>query len=496
MERRQVTGFSDFRHGINVDVSPLLLSDSELMVAENVHFEKRGSISRRKGLSLFATVPGKVTQIFEWPRVSGESVLMVVSDQTLLRVTESGHQTVTPVGKDRIPFVPFQDKLYFIDDESFKFYDGADVVPVSPTKYDRDTWWWLPQIFFPTEKINPVDKCSMLVYYPKGYRFFAAGFGDNTSALFYSEPNDPTTWKATSFVVPSEADGPVTGLQLFGDALLVFFRHAVWVWRGIDPKEDVVWERLSAPEGTASPHTLAVTPLSLTFLSDSGIRSLTPAVLGLTGELGLDEEGFANLSSGRVNSILKDIQDRENVMAVYDQRNLRYLLSFDGKVLTYDWGSQGFHTLVGPHVKCLHVTRDGKVLAGVEGAVLEFDSGERDHTPEGDEPIESRIQTPPYDFSLMQPKRFLRLFVTFLHKEGASLPCEVWVDGRKSMEVDIQEHVGPLEGREPSGDIVTARVPLNVNGERIQLRFLAHHDFTVFAWAFEWTPLWRKGVKV
>ena len=95
----------------------------------------------------------------------------------------------------------------------------------------------------------------------------------------------------------------------------------------------------------------------------------------------------------------------------------------------------------------------------------------------------------------MTPKQFQRLLVTFSKtSEQMSLLCDVIVDGATVLSIDLAHYVDTPAHT----DLVTARVPMHVNGESLQLRFAVEQldPVTLYAWAFEWVPLWRKGKQI
>src|SRR5690606_23081037 len=129
--------------------------------------------------------------------------------------------------------------------------------------------------------LGAVAKCTRLVKHPNSYRFFAAGNPEDPAALYFSEPNEPDHWEPSSVLYQTTRDGPVQNIVAFGDALLVFYRHSVWAWRGLDPAEDATWIKLPTGVGTDAPYSIALTPGSLTFFGQSGIYALSPAVLDM-----------------------------------------------------------------------------------------------------------------------------------------------------------------------------------------------------------------------
>ncbi|MFS8535834.1 MAG: hypothetical protein FWJ65_11830 [Limnochordales bacterium] len=492
MAGREITVYRDFRRGLNVDVAPHLLDDTELVVAKNIELGLRGALRTRKGVvRLNQTSYGApVTQLFEWPRDDGSVWLMAVVGNKLCRIDPAtGSKTdVATVARPTVGYFVFQDKLYFVDGNGFYVYNGTTTVAVTPKDH-------------PENDMTPIRRCTMLVRHPKSFRFFAAGDPQHRSTLYYSEPNEPDFWKGTSKLVPSQADGAITGLALLADAVLVFFANAVWVWRGIDPDEDVIWERLSAPEGTAAPGSIALTPMSMTFLGAGGLWVMSPSALGLSGEIRSDGQAFINVSDNRVNSLLASITQRDKVAAAYDARRQKYLLTFTTKatggndrILEYDWSLGSFVLHEGIPAHSLLYTQAGDTLAGIDGYVLRLNDGNLDF--DGiPQPIAMEVLTPPYNPAPMTPKQFQRLLVTFSKtSEQMSLPCDVIVDGATVLSIDLAQYVDTPAHT----DIVTARVPMHVNGESLQLRFAVEQldPVTLYAWAFEWVPLWRKGKQI
>lgn len=343
--------------------------------------------------------------------------------------------------------------------------------------------------------LNEVVKCKYILYHTASARFFAAGNPDDVAALYFSEPNDPYTWKITSILYPSSNEGPVTGLSILGDAVLVWYRHTVWVWRGIFPDTDATWEPLSAPEGAVSGETITLTPQSVTFLGEGGLYALSPSLLGLTGEIQPGQELFVNLAKDKVMSILENISQKEQTVGIYDGRNERYLLAYteedegpNDSILVYDWSTKSFTRWLGLESCALLYRQNGDVLIGTEGYILRLGEGDTDQG----RPIVPVIHTPPYNLALFQEKQFNRLFATWEMEEGVDLIAEVWVDGRKVREYPLHEEASNL-------GLITSRLPIKANGNRIQIRFVKGNGgtpFTLYNLGIEWHSVWTRGTEI
>ena len=133
-DRKQQVVFNDFRGGLNVDVAVDHLGANELATAINVDFSERGSIKKRRGTVKLNAEPylGDVTQIFEWNRADGTSMLFAVIGKELHEIDGEGNKYVkiADVASDRIGYFFLRDVMYFVDGKSFKSYDGTQVKDV------------------------------------------------------------------------------------------------------------------------------------------------------------------------------------------------------------------------------------------------------------------------------------------------------------------------------------------------------------------------------
>ena len=78
---------------------------------------------------LYDVVP---TQLFEWVRNDGSARLLTVADGKLYAVEEGVIFTdgIVPCCGFRHFLCEFQDKLYFLDGEKYRYYDGSKVEDV------------------------------------------------------------------------------------------------------------------------------------------------------------------------------------------------------------------------------------------------------------------------------------------------------------------------------------------------------------------------------
>jgi len=178
-----IKAYMDFRGGLNVDAAPDNLADNELEQADNVDLDERGSVSKRKGAAPFNAVSygAQVEKIIEWPSTK---VILAVVGTTLAEIAKDGTKIdIKALDTANIGYFFFQDRFYFTGKEAavdkYWAYDGATVVEVTPNAAaDND--------------LAPIKRCRMFAWNPRSLRFFAALDPSDKTALYYSEPNDPT----------------------------------------------------------------------------------------------------------------------------------------------------------------------------------------------------------------------------------------------------------------------------------------------------------------
>jgi hypothetical protein len=510
---RQKKVFMNFTGGLNVDATDDNLAENELRVADNVDLDNRGAISKRGGTQRLNSAPfySNVEQLAEWKRNDGTAVLLVVlandgGAKTLVKVAENG--TKTDLQALQRPFIGYApaieagaDKLYFMDGTEYYTYDGTTVAAVTP---DAD----------PLNDLAPIKKCRWIVRHPRSFRYFAAGNQDDLSCLYFSEPNKPNFFKNTSRMYPSTSEGPITGLAVIGDAVVIFYSFGVYVWRGIDPMQDATWNKVPSGMGTVSPRTIANTPSSLTFLGPGGLYAVNPAILDYNIVMTPTDELVRNVAASKVTSIIRNIISPQIATAVYDPRREVYYLAYmddaqtegvrNNRILTYNWKLGAFTRYTGLQVNDFCVRANGDLLIGTRDYILKMNSGHDD----GDSSIPIEIKTPKYalDFPYHFKKAY-RLYLAHQRISGAEGTIELQLQD----DIRIQKFNAFLSaggsflwGITPWGDpwgytledLEIKFVKFNAKGYRFQVTIKNDQKgqaFTVFSMAFEFRPTRKKG---
>ncbi len=508
---KSIKAYMDWSGGLNTDKSPDHLADNELATADNVVLELRGAASTRMGCAKLNldSYGHEVTQLFEWTRNDGSIVLCAIADETLYAVDE--HATLDEIQNltsARVAWCGFQDKLYFLDGDSFYVYDGETCAEVEVDGGGEGYG------------LDRIRKCTFLLWNPRNYRFYAAGNPDDASALYYSEPNEPTKWTTTDRLYPSQAEGPITALTLFAHALMVFFTDSVWVWRGIDPESDAVWSKIPVPYGTSAPHSIALTPNSLTWLANGALVSVSPSILDYNLALMPGDELVRDLSADKVSTLVQGILRPEMACGVYDSDRGRYLLAYsddptkeaNNRVLVCSWPLQVFTRFTGWKVNDWCLRRSRKLLFASNNYILAAETGYEDVDISTGEamPIRAEIETKRFNFDLpFFIKRTTKLFVSGQVGGGQApvVDIELRSSGLKGTTVFLPKvsfNTGMRWGDPwgtpwPFEDAQTVELKAKCRGERFQVRILSErlaNSLNFYGVLFEYRPKARpKGVK-
>ncbi len=369
--------------------------------------------------------------------------------------------------------IPHPDYDTITDPIEHKFYNEPDIEePFVDTDPDEQ---------FEYEE-HPVETCKFAVRHPKSFRMFYAGAEGNESALYFSEPNDPPAIRETSVLYPTTADGPVTGLAVFMDAVLVFYKNSIWSWRGIDPEIDAVWEKLPTSEGTLSSNTIHLTTSSITMFGPGGLYALSPNIIGVSMAMEARENYINNIAKNRVSSIIKEITYPEQATGVFDSKHERYLLSYcdddtgiNNNVLVFDFNLGSFTLYPDIHINDFCYTLNGDILAASDNNMIVFEQGlDSEGDPEYD-PARWKIRSPRYHFGHpFRKKKVSRIYVAMENPfiDGYKIIVTLYADDE---EVESKEVVIGSGGAR----LYTARLQTYAVGSRFEVVIEEHEDSPV-----------------
>lgn len=134
---KRIRSYYDFRGGLNTDAALDNMMDNELVRADNVDLDERGGLTKRKGtIRLNEEHYGfQVEQLIEWPRDDGESWLLAVIGTNLCWIRDDQSyqsEVLAPVATDKVGHFFLQDKLYFVDGQSYRVFDGSAAPALGP----------------------------------------------------------------------------------------------------------------------------------------------------------------------------------------------------------------------------------------------------------------------------------------------------------------------------------------------------------------------------
>lgn len=479
-----------FNLGWNADLSPIMVSNEELVLADNAEIIDRGGLRKRFGVEPVNSTSyvAQVEQMISWPRDNGTEDILAIIGTDLCKVDLGGNKTVIQaLNSSRIPYFFLQDKFYFIDPGTeYYVYDGISCSPVTPN----------PD---PSNNLSPIKRCKFAFWHSKSARIFFAGDSQEQPAVYYSEFNDPTFVQGTSVVYPTRADGPVKGLSVLMDAIIVGYRYSNWIWRGMDPKFDAVWERLPTSHGPLNGDCFTITTNSLSMVSEGGVFALSPSIIGIPMDTEVGANFISNIAKNRVLSVIKNITDKDRVRTIFDADTGLYMIAYcdDGtgrnnKLLVFDWDLKAFSRYEGIKINDFCQLQNGDILLATENYILRVneDSTEDFGSDGVARIINFHIKTSKYNFGFpFQKKQISKIYIIFKnYGELHELNVNLYVD-------DILKHQFASKGDNSGTEIVTYVKKTTHVGNNFQLEITntQYSKVELYAVGFEWKPVETVG---
>jgi hypothetical protein len=444
--------FPDFRGGLNLDTAEIQCAMNELILAENADIVERGGAGKRWGTDFVTAemATGKYVKLIEWGRHDDTVFDLAVYkpdsgfNNHLLKISDTGTTTLIYDGlsQKRVGHYFHGGYLYLVDGANYLRWNGTDSVVEVPPQTQTQTGDPVQDC-----DLTPVKACTLAVRHPKSQRIFFGG--DGTERVYFTEIGDPTYVKQLSFTVPHSGDGRLTGLALFIDALVAVYKTSAWIWRGIDPSEDAIWERLPLAEGSESPDTLEITLNAFEFLGNGGGHwAMAPALISAATVVNPGQGLLTNLAEGRVQKLIGSIVNRELACSAYDVlRHKTFLaycddvsLDYCNKMLVLDYDAGGYTTYSGMEVRDIIYKQNGEIWMAMTGYITKFKDWRRDACPDGTyKAIPFDIQTP--NSALGEPFRnkwvnWLRVLFYNPGYEDYILRVRVYADEILVMDVD------------------------------------------------------------
>lgn len=302
--------------GMNTQVSPLIMKDSECELVVNYHLDKVGALTRRKGYTQYLTYPtngGQVNGLYQFnDQSAGTGEQLMVSNNSagtngVIYYNNAGTWTAAKsndTASKKSRFVSFIDYVFRVN--------GADVVATST---DGVTWG------------TTNAPATITPFYASVFadRVYLANGGTSTASRFWysSLPSSGSiTWDtANNYVDVNPDDGDqITALENNGNRLLIFKNRALyrWVFGATEP------DRLIGV-GTSSQESVKTNlDLGITFFANpNGVYAYTGA--------------RPKLISRKINNYIEAVSSWSNVYAEIDSDHY-YLyvgdLTVDGETIS------------------------------------------------------------------------------------------------------------------------------------------------------------------
>jgi hypothetical protein len=299
--------------------------------------------------------------------------------------------------------------------------------------------------------INPIERCKYLVRQPTTSRFFAAGDKNYPSRLHWSEIDNPGCWLEDSYYEPLTGGGPILGVDVFSDGVLVMYASGFYAWRGINPGSttdaddtgNVTWSKLPVDHGAINSRSTSLTPGTFSFLSLGGLWSLSELIYSdINVSLFETSNMVKNLAQNKVLTEINAITNKEVCRLVWDIPRQRLLLAYTtdagtvaaaDKILVYHWGiGGGFTRYTGLTVYDFCLLDTGEMLISSGKTIYKMNSG-------GDDAgvaIETKVETAFYDIDApMIRKKLSKLFITTEGGNSASTIQILVTNGKKTVSV-------------------------------------------------------------
>lgn len=378
--RRGLVAYTSWVDGVNDTAPPDSMLDTELRECRNWFTHQRGGLRTRPGCGKHNKVSyaGEVTQEFEWRLSDGSVKHIAIINKKLCLIDDTNDGAIDEkitLNADYVPFVPYQDRLYFPDTKKyyvwgdFDYYtvDGmgdpqtvdievGDIVKNSPASSgggeadhfykakdaissaalstqnygDTSKWEDITDGIIPDSirEVTPEDdpscdlahikRCKYMIYHPSSMMFFAAGDDKDPQALYFSEAANPHFFKKLSKLYPTTGAGKITALVNFDRSVAVSYLYDWFAFDGTFIGEDTKWFRIALPTGAVSQRAVVHTPDSITYVAKDGIWIVDPGILNSQNVVrNMENTLYVNICDEKLENWVKKVVHHDSIVACY-----------------------------------------------------------------------------------------------------------------------------------------------------------------------------------
>ena len=281
---RHLKVYTNFGHGVYDSPDTDNTDETELLVGYNVDLLPRGGYEQRAGSvkvhDWYLDTVSLVGLTDVWPRADIASaeindynncvVCNLATVSKIYRTQSSGsHVLLQSLNQEKFGTCHwYTNDQYFVDGNEYYVYD-----------WDLTTWGAVS--FHASSITTEIRACEGLFRY--GTRMYAWGNSSAKNTLYFSEQENPTYFAAGSELIPGGHYGrdEIQALAEYNEGLIIFRKHDIWVWYGIDPTSAELYQ-LEASTGTVAPRTILHAKDQLLFLGDDSIYALRTIEKNLT----------------------------------------------------------------------------------------------------------------------------------------------------------------------------------------------------------------------
>jgi len=214
-QRERIKRYYDFSGGLNTRLASFLMRDNELLLSENIVFDKVGLIKIRKGRTLFKDTGSteKITSLHRYYKKDGTKIFLFAKQTTWDRISDDGVTVTTLLSGLSSSDITTIKTIY----NYAIFLNGKN----EPRKYDGTT----------VSLIGGTPPIGLYYAFRIG-RIFLAGDPLQPSRLYYSESGQLEVWETEFFGISSDDGSVITGLVVQGDDLIILKETSVHILRG------------------------------------------------------------------------------------------------------------------------------------------------------------------------------------------------------------------------------------------------------------------------
>lgn len=243
--------------GLNTEADEFQLEVNESPDCLNVEFGLRGAVSKRDGYSQYSNATTWGVQKFQWWKKSGGNNYMVAVD-SVGDIRYANIDSTTIFSTQATTWgAPASQEEWWIGMASLDNVIYVTRIDGNTWKFDGTTWTEITDYTLSgggSEFPRAAHALSM------HERVFAANINNGgtqyRSRIQFSNAGAAETWDVNDWIDVSPDDGQqITAMVSYGESILVFKEHSVFVLSGTDPTSFTLYP-LDAEIGTLSPQTV------------------------------------------------------------------------------------------------------------------------------------------------------------------------------------------------------------------------------------------------